>query len=233
MAVAFRAMTTAGDATAANLTLTKPTGTVDNDILIAWITKETTTTPGIPTGWTLIPNQAGVANSRSCHKYWKRASSEGASWTWTFASTWRTGYVSAYSGGETSGDPLDPASPTAMSESASASTLATPSQTTTVANVMLIASGYHILGFSAGWVAPAGMTDRVEFQNCSGYDVLQAGIGASGTKTIDSGASASTMKAALIGIKEPQAAGDPEGSLLGGKLLRGGLLQHGVLVGSG
>ena len=34
-------------------------------------------------------------------------------------------------------------------------------------------------------------------------------------------------------FKAAAAGGDPEGSLLGGKLLRGGLLQHGVLVGSG
>lgn len=33
-----------------------------------------------------------------------------------------------------------------------------------------------------------------------------------------------------FGIKQVAAAGDPEGSLLGGKLLRGGLLTHGVLV---
>jgi len=32
------------------------------------------------------------------------------------------------------------------------------------------------------------------------------------------------------GIAAAAAGGDPEGSLVGGKLLRGGLLRHGVLV---
>ena len=45
-----------------------------------------------------------------------------------------------------------------------------------------------------------------------------------------------TAEEVLAGDKRPKlvvthtGAGDPEGSLLGGKLLRGGLLQHGVLV---
>lgn len=206
MAVAFRAASTAGDATAANITITKPTGTVDDDIIIVWITKETTTTPGIPTGWTLIPNQAGTANAESCHAYWKKAASEGASWVWTFASTWRTGWAISYSGGETVGSPLDPASPVAMTETASAAQGAAPSQTTTVADVMLVALGWNIIGFTGGWTSVAGMTERVDFQNVSGYDVLQAGAGASGTKAFTTIIGSADNKSALIGIMPPQGA---------------------------
>jgi len=32
-------------------------------------------------------------------------------------------------------------------------------------------------------------------------------------------------------INYTAAGGDPEGSLIGGKLIRGGLLRHGVLIG--
>ena len=60
----------------------KPTGTTDGDILFAIVsTNNAVNTPTAPVGWT------SVAASGSRGIFWKRASSEGASYTFTTGST--------------------------------------------------------------------------------------------------------------------------------------------------
>src|SRR5436190_5828697 len=134
---AFRAAATAGSASAANLTISKPTGTADNDILIAFIAKDDTAAVTKPTGWTLLTE--GTANTYYMGIWWKLAASEGASWQWTFSSVWRDGAVLAYSGGVTSGSPIDPDPPAAIAENASASSLASNANTTATADTMRVA----------------------------------------------------------------------------------------------
>lgn len=86
-----------------NITVTKPTGTVDGDILFCWIGWDgISAIDSVPSGWSLL----GIANNRYL-LYYKIASSEGASWVWSFTATCKVRAVcSCYTGGDF--DPADP-----------------------------------------------------------------------------------------------------------------------------
>lgn len=87
-----------------NITVTKPTGTADGDILFCWIAAYKTSTPtidSVPSGWQqLAYNRPG----NSYYYYWlyyKIASGEGASWVWSFNSTVKVRAVcSCYTAGD-------------------------------------------------------------------------------------------------------------------------------------
>ncbi len=65
-----------------SVVITKPSGTVDDDLLVAVFTKELTTAFGnAPTGWTILRNGAKNGTGRSWVAY-KLASSEGTNYTW-------------------------------------------------------------------------------------------------------------------------------------------------------
>ena len=82
MAVAFK--TESHDTAVATTTVvTKPTGTVDDDLLIAMLMRDggTDIINSVPSGWTLLEELAG-GSGNILYVYGKIASSEGASWTW-------------------------------------------------------------------------------------------------------------------------------------------------------
>lgn len=70
----------------ATLAPSKPTNTADGDIMfaIAQCYGGTVTTLS---GWTLVGSQAYAANGSNAYLYYKIASSEGSSYTWTFSNT--------------------------------------------------------------------------------------------------------------------------------------------------
>ncbi len=72
-------------ALAGTTVVTKPTGTVDGDLLIVFVgsNARTETVNSVPSGWTLIvSDDSAAANNAILYTYYKIASSEGASWTW-------------------------------------------------------------------------------------------------------------------------------------------------------
>jgi len=92
-----------------NFVLNKPSGTVDGDILFTFICVYKTTVPvldAVPSGWNLIASRS-VSTNYHFFLYWKLASSEPASYTWSWTTTVKMRAVcSCY----TSGD-FDPANP--------------------------------------------------------------------------------------------------------------------------
>ena len=103
--ITFQTSSSNGTTTLPNLTITKPAGTVQNDVLVAGITFRTNS-PGspadystdigitsVPAGWTLVPSgrlDAFPGNLTSTSSaltvYWKVAgASEPASYTWSYA----------------------------------------------------------------------------------------------------------------------------------------------------
>lgn len=125
------------DVTYTEITINKPSGTIEGDFLIADIsfkggTSVATITP--PTGWTLLArsdndDMVGIAS------YWKIASSsDPSSWTWNFnVQTRGAGGITPFSGIDIS-DPF-----VAYSTSTGRSAIATASSTATVANSRVLA----------------------------------------------------------------------------------------------
>lgn len=85
MAVPVLQTSASNQGDASTLAITKPTDTVDNDLLIAVLCSSNSRTVTTLSGWTLI--DSGTNSDCNTYVYSKIASSEGASYTWTFSST--------------------------------------------------------------------------------------------------------------------------------------------------
>lgn len=103
MTVALRSDSEAANGTAStSVVVTKPAGTADGDLLLAIISETGTGSITAPAGWTLLGSQAASTTVTSA-AYYKVASSEGASWTWTLGASVRNTYwVGAFTGIDTS-----------------------------------------------------------------------------------------------------------------------------------
>jgi hypothetical protein len=169
------------------LTINKPAGVVQNDMMIASIAvgpNTATVTP--PSGWALVRRTDNATASNSLAVYTKLAgASEPASYDWTLSSghTGAAGGIMAFSGA----DPTIEADSGVNTPAGTAST--TNPVTTAFSNTMIITS--HV-GSSAGggpitWTPPSGMSETVDamggFQALEMNYVLQSGAGASGAKT--------------------------------------------------
>jgi len=93
-----------------DITVTKPTGTVDGDILFCWIGWffiGTRTIDAVPAGWTLLGEY--TANIDKYALYYKIAASEPSSWIWSLSDSCKVRAVcSCYTGGDFApADPID------------------------------------------------------------------------------------------------------------------------------
>lgn len=199
----FRSMTTASGDSAANVTMARPSGLADNDIMWWWLYKESTADVTFPSGWTQVLTVTASNSSFRAHLAWKRASGESADYTasWTGAA-WRTSSLSAYSGAETSGDPQSGTG--AAQANGSTNQPTTPSMNTADADARVIAFCCNYGYYSAG-TPPSGMTERIDLQEIGVADVAQASAGATGTKQFVSSAT-NQAAAAIVAIKPPGAA---------------------------
>lgn len=88
-----------------DITVTKPTGTADGDILFCWIGFNDAPIDSVPSGWTLLGQY--IVNADKYALYYKIASGEPASWVWSFEYSAKVRAVcSCYTGGN-----FNPASP--------------------------------------------------------------------------------------------------------------------------
>ncbi len=194
-----------------SLTITKPAGTVANDVLIAsvGVAWRAAVAPVVtpPTGWTLVrrmDNAAATANSLLV--YYKAAgAAEPANYSWTFTETsFATGGILGFYN-------VSPSAPIHIENgqnTASGTAHATPSVTTTVANTMLVTS--HTVASSGTWTPPTGMTERVDQRapptaNAVGQaieiaNVLQAAAGATGAKSATTAATTDRGNAHILAL---------------------------------
>lgn len=205
MAIAFVARSDQGGASGGDLTVSKPTGTLDNHILVANCYSEGGATAfTLPAGWAWVAAAVQNTNSNFWHRLaWKRASSEPTSWTFTHSpSAWRTVVVSAWSGCVTSGDPQDS---TAVSTNGNTTTVTAGSITNATANSMNIAfvMSYNLddLGVSG-----SGYTDNGVYDVANMFYGVQASSGASGVKTFTSASAAGNWASWHISLKEASVA---------------------------
>ncbi|HTD63955.1 MAG TPA: glycosyltransferase [Verrucomicrobiae bacterium] len=193
-AIAFRAAATAvsGAAGSTSLTVNVPAGTQNGDFMIATVSVRDVGSGalmGTPAaGWTALRPMMDGTWTR-VYMYTRVASSEPASYTWTFnIKTRATAAIVGYSGVDTA-NPVDLDAFT--TQPSWTDTYVTPSITTTVANAMIVATfsvGTATSGLSI--VQPTGMAERYDLnggnssiQLQESADATQATAGASGQKT--------------------------------------------------
>ena len=206
--ITFRAASSSATATggATSLTINKPTGVVDNDVMVAALEVSYDTAITAPAGWTLVRNDyqndgAGVNEFRLAI-YYKTASSEGASYTWTFGVSQRaSGGIVAYLGVNT----LTPVDVEAVQANASSVSVTAPSITTTVGDTRLVFIG--TVGYwDSTYTPPTGMTERVDVSVGTDWgsitvaDETRAAIGATGTR-ISTASATKTNRGALLALK--------------------------------
>lgn len=84
MAISFVAKADGTANYSSSVTVSKPTGTADNDLLIAFVGG--TRSGGVPSGWTQLGSAAsGTSSLGTCYVYYKVASGEGSSYTFNFS----------------------------------------------------------------------------------------------------------------------------------------------------
>jgi len=189
MAIAYRNGNTGGNGTGTDVTVTKPSGVVDGDILLACTYREGGTWT-LPSGWAWVntgtPEQVNNNANAWIGLAWKRASSEGASYTFALStSTWRVVTVAAWSGCETSGNPWD----VYASSSANTTNVEAPSITTTVTNTMCVVATANYDG-SDVTAGSSGYTQRAEL---GGDEFFEKATAATGARAM--AASTATMRA--------------------------------------
>ena len=166
MAIAYRSHTAQNTSGSGTITIAKPSGVVDGDVLIAFFSEDTDT-PRItaPAGWSPMAgtgiNADGsivVGTSAVLQCFYKVASGEGASWGFT-PSTSYTGVsgVVAYSGG----DPSTPIDVAAGTSTANDTNHTSASITPSVANTMLVGIWMVDSNAANSW-SSADMTERID-----------------------------------------------------------------------
>lgn len=190
MAFAFVAVAHSVDATpVTSLACNKPTGTVDNDIMFAFIKRNDSTAPSVvPTGWTLAADNP-VGGGNSFWLYYRVASSEGASYTWQWAAGGRTGItIVSYRDGFNTSTPIDVVSDTVYTTSNT--TVRAASMTVAAVNSPIIFFGGTHATASMTWdtvpTAPTTLTEDVDYYDGTGrfgrgiYSAVWSGSGATG-----------------------------------------------------
>ncbi len=175
-----------------SLTIDKPAGTVNGDVMIAAISVgPVAAVITTPTGWTLIrrTDQTLGNTPGSLATYWKLAgTAEPTAYSWSFSnSTGSAGSIATFYNIYAPG-PIHLGNGQATAASL---THATPALTTTVPNTMLVA--IHTIQSAATWVPPTGMTESADTSsttvpNATGTSIemsyaVQTAAGATGAKT--------------------------------------------------
>jgi hypothetical protein len=105
--MAFRSDNLSTSGTNSDTTLTAPTGLANDDIIIIGLYIENDVTPTPPTGFAQICDIDHGSVALDLWVWWKRASGESGNYTVSHASAYRQGWIAAFSGRTTTGDPQD------------------------------------------------------------------------------------------------------------------------------
>lgn len=208
MSLAVRSTSTAAAQTGATFSVTKPTGTVDGDWLVAFQTAVLSggTSPTGPSGWTRT-SDINMGGFQRLLAYTKAASSEPASWTFNNAS----GGVSPESSVYCFAISGTPSGVDGSAGTSGVSTNAAPGFfETSVADAIMLAA--YAIGTNAGdtitpngvWTAPGTIGGTVE-KLATGYRI-QATAGGGPLADLNATISTSMRWGALIVAIQPPAA---------------------------
>ena len=212
MAIAFRSIATINLASRTNTTITKPSGTVENDILKAYISiGDVSITP--PTGWTLITTVDHSTADLNQKVYWYRAgASEGADYTWTHASTFSAGAIVAESGGITSGDPQDA---TAGSDNNDTGTTVNIPSITTATDGSLVTAASTEYNTGITGTTPSGWDERAAIDGVKVWTKTQTTAGGTGATSSTLSSSTSMVQSVTADKVAPTSTLEQEGFRVG------------------
>lgn len=161
----YRATGVYNSAGSTTAVVVKPSGTVDGDLIFVTIQRAAAVNPSsVPAGWTLIRSNLATYGS---WLYYKVASSEGASWTWTWAASAKTmGRAHSFYGGFNTSTPIQ-SSTVPYSGTASATAINIPTLTTSSNNTisLIFSSGYSTS--SKTFTVPSNWTEHNDTGNTS------------------------------------------------------------------
>jgi len=189
MAIALRGSpttATGGEGSGSTLVINKPTGVVENDVLIAWVVWDTTPTI-TASGWTQITGSP-LSNSDQRGAFWYKVAGGSEPSTYTFSGTSfdRAGGIIAFSGVDTS----TPVEAQGSQTNSSTSSVTAPTITTSTDGAMLVFAGMmdSSAGSTVSATVPGGMTERVDVPVTSGWSwaymatEIKATAGSTGTR---------------------------------------------------
>lgn len=165
MSIAFRAAAVAANGAApTSIGVTKPSGTADGDLLLAFVVISADKTITSDPGWALLDSGATGSATGDCrhYVYWKIAAGEGASYTWGFSGgADAAAAVLAYSGASAT-NPIQTAAKNLMAGSADDHTA--PSVTSTTGSTWAVyAMGVNpVFDGNTTFTTPSGLTARAE-----------------------------------------------------------------------
>ena len=195
--LAFRASNQASG-TGTSAVVTKPAGTIDDDIMIAIVTHREQNNITAPAGWSNLANQSASAPvAHFTGVYWKRASSEGADYTFTWAaSSLYRAVIASFSGAITTGSPFDDNN--ATSNSIATTSPAIPALTSSGTNRLAVAAFSAVDGAdsSTSYTAPSGYTEVFDAAGVVGTEFATLAVAAAGTV----GATTATSSVSAIGL---------------------------------
>ncbi len=226
--VATSAVDASSDASGAtSVTCSKPTGTVDNDIMFA-VTRTPNEAVTAPSGWNSFGSPLTDTDAASTERfslYWRVASSEGTTYTWSSATASRKGCsIYTFRDDFNTSDPIDVTSNTSYETADTNARVA--SMTTTATNEALILFGVQIVSTSQSCTAhptsPITFTEHADAWNTSSrfQRCVSSGVWSSSgsTGTMDTTLSNSNTSKHGFGVALKPATGGaarPSGLLLG------------------
>lgn len=200
-AISFVAASSANNGTGAtSLSINKPTGVAQGDVMLATVTATGTGAITAPSGWTVVTNTTQGTTLREATYYKVAGASEGASYSWSLGTSRSTsGGIVDYSGINQTA-PVD-ASATATATSGNA---VAASVTTSAASDKVVAA---VSFATATTVTPgAATTERYDVSSGSttseAADFTQASAGATTAKTATPAASGSAWIAATVALRD-------------------------------
>jgi hypothetical protein len=200
----------------------KPTGTVDNDIVVVFLHRiaggyNAAVTPAA--GFTQLDCRVNTGQQLSTCSFWKRASGEGASWSFSWTgSTFREAIAASYSGALAAGDPFS--FHTSAQQTATSNTYPNISGTTTAADEMLIwAAGNWEAPSNPAINPPTGFTLRESMNTGLGWaDKTQAVAGGTGTLQGTYAGTAGQTNTLLMGLRPAVVASSLPGRMMKGMI---------------
>ena len=182
MAWAYGTNTSQGNASGGPLTVNAPASLADGNliVIVGYLEDDTNTWSSVGSGFT---EAKAIDNTGrfDLRLWWKIASGEGASWTWTpNTNAWRTVVAARYSGGSGTGEFVDITS-SAQGDGVLVNSQTAPSVTTTASDDLLTFGYGNFSGTNMTTAQGAATNVRISFGGATITDATIASPSSTGT----------------------------------------------------